>query len=108
MEIKRLWKVLIVVMFVLSGCSGYQCLKIGGGYMGAEAEIEYCWNIEKSKAAGVPVLSNSEKGDLYAMPEKDILDINKMLGTGAGIKALSITETPIAKLKRLLAEWRAK
>ena len=98
--------IIIFCIALFGGCSGHHCIKIGGIYEGAEAEIEYCWNLEKSKAAGVPVLEGGKKGDLYAIPEKDILGINKMLEKNIDKKYIGIPETAIITLKRLLDVWK--
>lgn len=48
--------IIIAIIAILCGCSGMNCIKVGGSYEGAQGNLEYCWDSAKSEAASAPVL----------------------------------------------------
>lgn len=59
-------KIILLITIFLGGCSGMQCLRFAGAWNGGTGEIEYCWNVEKSKKAGEPLIQGSD-GAVYRL-----------------------------------------
>lgn len=110
--------VIFLLIFLVCGCSGKHCIKLGGSipgdYAGGEnipIDTEYCWDFGESKAAGVDVLKSDSGERLYAITNADVDKINALIEgkqDAIAAKAVSETETPLAKIKRLMAIIRAK
>src|SRR3972149_4067124 len=85
-ELKRagvllVWLVAIFALtWLLTGCGGRQCIRVGGEYMESGGSVEYCWDAEESKNSGLPAFSGAAgEGKNYLIPEEDIEEAVKMI-----------------------------
>lgn len=101
----RLYLSLLLISVLLFGCgSGKHCIKIGGNYQGAEGEIEYCFDVEKSEEVGRPVLRDAAGQKFFALTKADVKKLNTLLETKKKKKgkAKSINPPPQKNIERLL------
>jgi hypothetical protein len=93
-------------MFILLGCNGQHCIKIGGNYDGIEGNIEYCFDQKESKEAGRPILISETGRKLLAITESDAAKINKLTEknmTKSSVLKASISKPPFGKLTDFLS-----
>jgi len=67
----KVFGILILILFA-TGCSGRQCLKVGGSYDGISGNIEYCYDSKASSQVGVPALVDSQGKTSYLLGEQEI------------------------------------
>jgi len=98
---KRLAIVVVISLLAASGC-GRHCIKIGGEYKGVDGSFEYCFDYQKSKKIGLPVLKGPG-GEKYIFDDKLVKKINDMLG--GKVKANAYVP-PIEELLEKIRNWR--
>jgi len=92
-----------LLILLLTGCSGKQCIKVGGEYQGVIGDVEYCYDFGQSKNNGVPTLIGQD-ALLFGFTEEQIKDILKKIHSEK-IRVLHIKkEKPIIELLNILKE----
>lgn len=93
--------ILVILSFMSGlfiGCSaGRHCISVGGGYEGTTGEIEYCFDEQSSKEAGIPAFVNPD-GKSYLIPETDIEKAMDLLEEKT--VSISSVEAPITRFLR--------
>jgi len=77
--------IILICVLILAGCSGKQCIKVGGSYDGIDGNVEYCWDGTASDKAGVPVLKDSKGSESLILSKDSLAD---MLGETPSTKSL--------------------
>ena len=88
----------------LGGCAGHHCISIGGEYEGVNGNIEYCWDIDKTKKTGIPVLKDNKGKENYIISKDRVQTINNML-KDKKINASEYTD-PIIDLLARIRRWQ--
>jgi hypothetical protein len=105
--VQKILKFLVLFMLpaLLLSCAG-SCLKVGGSYKDVAGDIEYCFNAQKSKDAGVPAI-DGEGQTFFGITGEQIKEILEKLKDkakdAAGIKSVGAS-SPGHPVKQLLLE----
>jgi hypothetical protein len=75
--------VIFIIVLCLCGCAG-TCLRVGGGYKDFSGEVEYCFDTEKSKDLGVPVLEETTESGEKEIFGFSLDQVNAILGKLSG------------------------
>jgi len=51
---------IILLCIFIAGCAGH-CIRVGGSYKDYSGDLEYCFNSQKSKDTGVPVIEETKE-----------------------------------------------
>lgn len=70
---------LLLCMFMLLGCAGQHCIKIGGNYDGIDGTIEYCYDAKESQKIGRPILKSETGQRLLSLSCNDAKKLNLLL-----------------------------
>ena len=66
-----------VFVFLLAGCAGQHCIKIGGNYEGVQGDIEYCFDAKATEELKAPVIKGSDNVDFIGISKKEASEIIK-------------------------------
>lgn len=88
-----------ISLIAISGCSGRQCLKVGGSYDGISGNIEYCFDQDASTKEGVPAFSDIGGNKLYIITSGQLDDIkNKINSENKEEKVIPRAYVPLKSL----------
>lgn len=94
----RIWLILLVLV---SGCAGV-CMRVDGSYKDFDGGIEYCFDTQKSKDLGVPVIDENSN-TFFGFDLEQINKIVDKLKDKMGIKTEK-TKHPVTELLEILKE----
>ena len=87
------------------GCNGKHCISIDGGYGGFTGGGTWCWETEKTKEIGAPILSYGGE-DAVLLTECDAEKINALVDGESGCR--EIKEKKDSQIKRLIQKIRVQ
>lgn len=100
----RIWLILLVLILVLmGGCAG-TCIRVDGSYKDFDGGIEYCFDTQKSKDLGVPVIDENSTNTFFGFDLEQINKIVDKLKDKIGIKAGPKNIHPVTELLEMLKE----
>ena len=96
--------IVILSIFLIAGCAGGKCIKVGGTYEGAEGNIEYCWDQASSEKEGTAVTVDKDGKKLFGFGEDDL---KKLLEKLKGKEETAKAEEVLSLYQQLVRVARA-